>query len=275
MVFELGCSLPEYRIRAFNSAGDSNNLIHNDEYARRFGFRAGLVPGVSIYAYLTHPLVQLLGKNWLERGTADVRFLHAVYDGEEIRVTGTIAEVAGDGSVSIECQAADPSGVTCCTGTAGLTTSNILSEPANEEYPAGKGRLALPISLESLEVGEILTPVLSEFTWQINWEYCQKTVHDHQSVYQKCAHPGWLLSRANQLLAANYALPPWIHVSSTVRNFHTQECEGMVETRGKVADKFERNGHHFVVLDVAVFAEKRCLLTVRHTAIFRIAPRAA
>ena len=40
---------------AFNQATDSENRIHSDEVARQYGFRGGLVPGVTVFAYLVHP----------------------------------------------------------------------------------------------------------------------------------------------------------------------------------------------------------------------------
>ena len=43
---------------ARNTASESSNLIHSDEVARRYGFRGGLVPGVTDYAYLTRPVVE-------------------------------------------------------------------------------------------------------------------------------------------------------------------------------------------------------------------------
>jgi hypothetical protein len=88
-------------------------------------------------------------------------------------------------------------------------------------------------------------------------------------------HPGWLASRASQILAANYAIQAWIDVACQVQHFHVQEEACVIETRGRVHSKFERNGDHFIVLELAVFAPNRCLATIRHTAIFRIAPNAA
>jgi hypothetical protein len=64
-------------------------------------------------------------------------------------------------------------------------------------------------------------------------------------------------------------------VSSEIQNFHALEEECAIETRGRVYDKFERDGDHFIVLDLAVFAPTCCLATIRYTAIFRIAPNAA
>jgi acyl dehydratase len=275
MLYAVGSPLPEYRVRAFNSSIDSSNLIHNDEHARRFGFKAGLVPGVSIYAYMSRSLVECAAADWLERGSAEVRFLHPVYEGEEVRVTGTLSSVSKDGTLRFEYQAANPQGVVCGAGNASLPLKPPAPEPSIRAFPAGRLRTGRPISLETIKVGERLTRVVSQFTWNLNWEYCQKIVHDHHEIYREYAHPGWLLSRANLILAANYALPPWIHVTSAVQNYGAHKKECPVETRGLVRERFERKGHHFIVLDLGLFAEDRCLATIRHTAIFRIAPQAA
>ena len=47
-------ALRPYRVEAFNTAKESDNKIHDDAVARRFGFTGGLVPGVDVYAYMTH-----------------------------------------------------------------------------------------------------------------------------------------------------------------------------------------------------------------------------
>ncbi|MGH7276084.1 MAG: hypothetical protein ACREIY_03525, partial [Candidatus Rokuibacteriota bacterium] len=82
--------LPEYRVKARNTSEDSENKIHDDAVARQYGFRGGLVPGVTVYAYMTHPLVEAFGAAWLERGTATVRFVKPVLDGEEVAVSGAV-----------------------------------------------------------------------------------------------------------------------------------------------------------------------------------------
>ena len=49
-----------YRVEAFNTAKASENKIHDDAVAHRFGFAGGLVPGVDVYAYMTHlPVAQI------------------------------------------------------------------------------------------------------------------------------------------------------------------------------------------------------------------------
>ena len=66
MLYSVGASLPEYRIKVSIDIADSNNRIQDDEYARRYGFRAGMVPGMSVFAYMSRPLVDLMGKDWLD-----------------------------------------------------------------------------------------------------------------------------------------------------------------------------------------------------------------
>jgi len=275
MHYSVGASLPEHRIKASIDDVDSSNRIQDDEFARRYGFRAGLVPGVSIFAYMSRPLVELMGRDWLERGSAEVHFLRPIYEGEEIHVSGTISSVADDGALTLDYRASNNQGTTCGIGTAKLPSQKLALEPSFEEYPAGRAKLHRPISLESLQVGEYLTPLASEFTWNVHWQYCRKTIRDHHPLYERMMHPGWLVNRASQILAVNYAVPAWIDVSSYVQNLHLLEEECTIETRGRVYDKFERDGDHFVVLDLAVFAPTCCLATLRYTAIFRIAPNAA
>jgi hypothetical protein len=274
MLYKAGSLLPEHRVKASIEPADLKNRIQEDEFARHHGFRAGLVPGVSLYAYMSRPLAEYFERDWVEHGSADVRFLRPVYEGEEIRVSGFIAWVAKDGTVLLDCQAANNSGAVCAIGTAQLP-SVLPPEPSEEAYPAGRAKLHRPISLESIQAGEILVPVSSEFTWNVQWQYCRKAIRDLHPLYEKTLHPGWLVSRANQILAANYAVQAWIDVSCRVQHFHLQENECTIQTRGRVQNRFERDGDHFIELDLAVFAPTCCLATIHYVAIFRIAPNAA
>jgi hypothetical protein len=274
MEFVVGSPLPEIRARALNTGSPAGNLIHRDEHARRYGFRAGLVPGTSIYACITRSFTEFFGREWLEHGSAEVRFVHPVYDGEELRVSGCLMHRNEAGTLHSEFQAANPQGVLCAAGMAELPCQAPVPAPELDDYPAGNRRKRA-ISLDLLEPGEILTPVRSEFTWNVQWEYCQKSIRDHQPIYQQLLHPGWLLSQANLILTANYDVNTWIHVASVVQKYHAQDAECVVETRGRIADKFERHGHHYAVLDLGLFAGERCLETIKHTVIFRIAPKAA
>src|SRR5205823_13253263 len=65
-----------YRVRPHNAATESENKTHHDDVAQRHGFRGGLVPGVTVYAYMTHPVVALFGRVWrTEEHTSELQSL--------------------------------------------------------------------------------------------------------------------------------------------------------------------------------------------------------
>src|SRR6478735_1981919 len=80
--------LQAYRVTAYNTSKQSENKIHDDTVARRFGFSGGLVPGVDVMAYMMHLPVAKWGRAFLERGVIEARFVKPVYDGELTDVTG-------------------------------------------------------------------------------------------------------------------------------------------------------------------------------------------
>src|SRR6202011_852780 len=81
--------LETYRVQAYNTAKLSENKMHDDSVAQRFGFSGGLVPGVDVMAYMMHLPVAKWGRPFLERGLIEARFVKPVYDGEIAEVTAT------------------------------------------------------------------------------------------------------------------------------------------------------------------------------------------
>src|SRR6185437_14019068 len=54
--------LQPYRVSAYNTSKFSENKIHDDTVARKFGFSGGLVPGVDVLAYMLHMPVAKWGR---------------------------------------------------------------------------------------------------------------------------------------------------------------------------------------------------------------------
>src|SRR5260370_28983522 len=128
-----GDAPPEYRVKARNTPTSSENQIHDDAVARRYGFRGGLVPGVTVYAYMTHPLAEAFGTGWLERGTASVRFVKPVLHGEELTVSGTVT-ARDERGVNASLTAATASAGECAAMTATIpagtpTQGNVARYP--------------------------------------------------------------------------------------------------------------------------------------------------
>jgi hypothetical protein len=105
-----------YRVEAYNLSHASENRIHDDATAQRFGFTGGLVPGVEVFAYCCHPPLEKWGRDFLSRGEVSVGFQKPVYDGRIATVTAT---PEADGlALSVESE-----GVSCAAGFARLPAS--------------------------------------------------------------------------------------------------------------------------------------------------------
>ena len=87
---------------AYNQVPESENRIHSDEVARTYGFKGGLVPGVTVTAYLCHPAVETWGLDWLERGRTSAVASTPLYDRKRFRVELSDVTSSAYGAVLID-----------------------------------------------------------------------------------------------------------------------------------------------------------------------------
>ncbi len=264
--------LPEYRVKARNTSSTSENLIHSDETARRYGFAGALVPGVTLYAYVTHSIVEGLGPAWLARGTVNVKFVKPVQEGEELTVTGAITEREVSG-VSASVTGRTASGecvVASVTLPAGLPTPVNPTLYGAAPLPAERP----PVSREHLASLTTLGTPEAVYDAACAAEYVER-VSDTLGLYQGGAawvHPAFFLQQANRALRDNVQVSPWIHVSSVVRHLGGARVGETLQTRGRVRSLFERKGREMVELDLLLVAgpSARPVAHIRHTAIYRL-----
>lgn len=247
----------------------TENRIHEDDTARRFGFGGGLVPGVSVYSYMAHPVVERFGLDFLRRGVMEIRLLNPFYDGDLVYVTLT-----DKGGGRVDLTAANRAEETCATGWATL--------PETAATPPTAGRfidLELPaerpiVSFSALEATPQLGALHERFDPALNGAEYQAEVPETLPLYRgpdQVAPTGFLIRRANAILVENFVLPAWVHVSSLVTHFSPLLGGEEFSTRGRITDLFERRGHEFVRLDVFISAgDGRPVMLVDHTAIFRL-----
>lgn len=266
-------SLPIYRVRARNTSADSDNKIHDDTIAASYGFRGGLVPGVTVYAYMTVPLVERFGLDWLARGSMQVKFHQPFYDGDEV-VVRCEADSSAD-PITVAVTAEKEGGTVCATALATVKDRAAwLGEPRLEDYPEAP--------LPALDARFVPTPelliagtVLGTLNERITApdRMLLEKLDEHLPIYlgpEAITHPFVFLSLANHVLMSNYRLGPWIHTASDLKNWSAVLDGETISIRGRIADCFERKGHEFVVLDLLVTAnENRVVQQVRHTAIYR------
>jgi hypothetical protein len=268
-------ALPVYTVTACNTSADSENRMHDDTTAAQYGFGGGLVPGVTVYAYMTVPVVQRLGIDWLKRGSMKVRFLQPFYDGEPVIVR---AEASVDaGLVNMKLRAERQSGELCATAEVALPRpgkelpspidiQEITEEvalPAPEDRPAATAEFFRPGTIfgavkERVDLGALGTSLLKQIEERLPVYYGPEAV----------IHPITLLSLCNRILMENRKLGPWIHAGSNLLNCGLVHDAEMITVRGLVYDCFERKGHEFVVLDLVLSCGEKVVQKVRHTAIY-------
>jgi acyl dehydratase len=258
-----------YRVKAFNAATESDNRIHSDEVARQYGFSGGLVPGVTVFAYMTRPVLDAFGEDWLRHGTIGGRFLQPVYEGEEVRAEASVGDDdAGRPTAAVTVQ--KPDGEVAATGIATVPTESVPApEPdtyAVAPWPAAKE----PAGERSLAAGRVLGTFEVTCKPQYAEQYLEIVSDDHPLYRQGFAHPGWLLQLANLAFSQQIRLGPWIHVESDVTAFAPVMVGDRIEVRPRVADRFDRKGHRFVALDMLYVVDGRAVRHVLHTAIWEI-----
>jgi acyl dehydratase len=252
-----------HSVRAFNLSAASENKIHDDTVARRFGFRGALVPGVEVFAYMAHVPVAHFGRAWLEGGEAECRFLKPVYDGDI--ATATAAQ-DGDGLAL----AVDSAGERCATGSATMPAPSPA--PAVDSLPVGIPPAERPqASEESLPVGRALgiAPLVIDRTALSAY---LDAIGETEPLYRAegIVHPGQILRLANQALLQNVVLGPWIHVGSTIAFHGLARTGDELALRSRITSNAVNKGHAIVAFDAIVVADgARTVAAISHTAIWR------
>jgi hypothetical protein len=261
--------LQPYRVTAYNTSKQSENKIHDDTVARRFGFSGGLVPGVDVMAYMIHLPVAKWGRAFLERGLIDARFVKPVYDGE-------IAELTADESNGVLSIQVHSRGQLCATGTASLPASAPAVSMADfREVPAVAQRQ--PVSAASYEVGQWLGTAPRDWAGEAATGYLAD-IRETDPIYGRegLGHPGLLQRVMNKALVDNAILGPWIHVGSRMQLLSAAKSGDVITARAKVIGNYDKKGHRFVELDALAVANGQTPLAhCWHIAIYQPREQAA
>jgi hypothetical protein len=262
-------SIEPYRVSAYNTAKQSENKMHDDTVARRFGFSGGLVPGVDVMAYMMHLPVAKWGRAFLERGSIEARFIKPVYDGETVDVTGEDS----NGVLSIEVMSR---GELCATGTASLPASAPPFSLADFRETAAVSERK-PVNAASYELGEWLGTIPRSWAGEAAQEYLTD-VRESDTIYPRegLGHPGQLQRVMNKVLVDNAILGPWIHVGSRMQLLSAGKAGDEITARACVTGNYEKKGHRFVELDALVVGNGRTPLAhCQHIAIYQPREQAA
>lgn len=284
-----GDELPLRTVVALNTSADEAGSIHDDAHAARMGYRGGLVPGVTLLAYLTPSLVDAFGETWPQRGRLSARFVRPAYDSETVSVHATVVrsdERPGGDDIALDCRLERPDGMTCMEAEAACLVGEAPEhEPgpwrratpiASPRRPAPDGELP-PLRPETLLVGEELSPLTYRLSLEEAVAWAEQANDDHPWYRTKSpsgrpiAQPAIFARDPIRLLRHNFARKATIHAATDLayRNVGWVDREHTVY--GRVAEVYEQRGNSYAELDtLTVDQDGREIVRDRHTSLFRL-----
>lgn len=257
--------MSQYQVVARNYSESSENKIHSDDIAKKYGFRGALVPGVAVYGHLCHPLVDTLGEQWLAHSTDSLRLLKPTYDGETVNLQYTVED--------------DQHKVTSHNDSGELTA--VLTSKLPGELPEiGKADLfenepkkpeRVEITWDSVVLEQPFTPWEVTLAAEANAKYTRE-VDDQAALYQNgVAHPHLLLSLANTALTNEYFMPTWIHAGSDTTHRQLLRVDDTITVRCVPVEKWRNKGHEFIRVYITYTRDNEITTEIMHTAIFKLA----
>jgi len=253
-----------HQVIARNYAVASENKIHSDSIAKRLGFSGALVPGATVFGHLTWPVTAQLGERWLQKSLVTTRFIKPAYDGEQL----TITDRHSGGPIAVECH-----------NSAGVLLATLECRP--EALPAIDARSKLTGGSGAVERVEIgwdairLNQPFASYVWTPdaaqNAEFAARLNDETELFKRGVLHPHAILSQANQALVRQFIMPAWIHTGSEIRFRNLLRIGDSIEVRSVPIDKWEKKGHQFIKLYVALVKGAEVATEIYHTAIFRVA----
>lgn len=261
-----------FQILALNDAEQSENRIHSDDIAVQYGFDAALVSGVNVFGYLTQPLVRRYGAAWLERGVLDVLFIKPSYQDKLLTiVTEDLGEQSGQ-------------------------RSHLTTAFNEQQVPVARLESWLPAKLSPPDAWAAMpngtpTNTRPEISWDaikleqaapyFQWLPTREENDEHVRVQRDQAecyhgdsallHPYFLLDACNKTLMRMFYLPAWVHTGSKIVLRKPLRVGDRIEIRAVPIDKWERKGHQFIKLYIAMWKDSELAVEVEHSAIFQLA----
>lgn len=276
-----GTTAVEQSIQAFlphEDSEDISNPIHSSATAQRYGFKAALVGGVTVWGWATPAVLQALGQGWLDRGWADFAFRQPTYPGDTLAVRVAPGSDAGPDAWSVTMTNQD--GVLCVVASVGLGDAPWIDEYVTPGRMAGQASPSPkpPLELASAPVGqdwrgmgeETPVPEAREFSSHGQRSSDPLFIGDRPRL-----HPAFIAGRAERIMRHNVSIPNSIHTRSRIQHLAPAYAGQRITTGARFLEAYERKGHHIANFDCLVQGQDgTALARVRHWTIFRVAPPA-
>ena len=247
----------KWAAEAFNPSPDSANRIHSDEVAKEFGFKGGLVPGVTVSAYLMHPAVEAWGLDWLGRGRAHIVVSKPLYDSDRFQV-----DLSDETDASYKAVLSNAEGMQCASGFVDINDAPPEPPVMRGDPLLKKGQAIPDASREAMEKlkkqGMFALPLRWDCTHNMagylrNRAQMPELLRLDGGGY---ANPSFMLGLTNWVLAGNACMNPWIHLQTDSQFFAPVPNGSDLVCECAISDPYEKKAHEFVDVDVDVYLSR-------------------
>ncbi|PCJ16724.1 MAG: hypothetical protein COA96_18260 [SAR86 cluster bacterium] len=260
------------QILALNDAESSENRIHSDDIAAKYGFTGALVSGVNVFGYLTQPMVEAYGEDWLTQGVMDVIFLKPAYQDDLLSIKTDTQNSENHQRHHIT-SAFNAQGVLLAKLESwrpeSLPAINELSSVSGGKNPEPREVIQWDlIHLQQPAAAHLWQPSKTDNELRIGAQRDTSAIYSGENGF---IHPYYLLDSCNKALMRMFILPAWIHTRSRLTIRQPIKVGQEIDVRAIPIEKWERKGHQFIKLYIAMWVNGEVALEVDHTAIFKIA----
>ncbi len=264
--------IADMTVLALNDAESSENRIHSDSIATKYGFTGALVSGANVFGYLSQPLIHEIGTIGLECVEYRVNFRSPAYHNDQLLIK------TASHNAEVDCEKYSSSAYNQRGDLLAELETLLRPDTPLKKVPYKAANEAAEFVRGEIHWDTIqLMEAAPDYLWTPREEDNRQRVQaqrDRSEFYQgpgAYIHPYYLLDACNKALKRMFVLPAWIHTGSHLRIGKAIRCGQNIIIRSVPTDKWERNGHQFIRLNIAMIVEEELALEVTHTAIFRIA----
>ena len=229
-------SFPDWSINAVNLEEHSDNPVHTVEGGVAAGFTGAVVAGTTIFAYVTRPVVEAWGADWVTGGGHEVWFRAPVLADALVVVGGDETEVTAsvDGRV-----------------TAVLVPERVSGAPGDPD-------------------GDRLEPLVEVMREQ--WVGYAGRCGEDLGLYaqENLVHPVVWPSLCNLVFAQQLVDGPWVHTRSRVRHLSAVRPGDTVVIEAWETRRFATRAGERAVVDMRMTVGDELVVTVEHEAIIRL-----
>lgn len=230
----------DWSIAAVNLPEHANNPVHTHEGGLAAGYNGAIVAGTTVFSYLTRPVAEAWGAEWVTSGGYEVWFRAPVLADEQLVVS------------------ADGDGVAASVG-------DLMCARLDPVRPAD-----VAAELLAERPGKRLEPTM--FAMNDQWVGYAARGGEDLALYddEGIVHPVVWPSLANQVFADQLVDGSWVHTRSKVAHIAAVKPGDDVLAEAIEIDRFDTRAGERAVVDVRFSVDGSPVCVVEHEAIVRL-----